>query len=184
MRSYTLFTLFGLKTTISRLGIVCFLAAVPVSAWLAASALPLSFGAALLAGVLSAAMMFICEWLHQLGHAFAARRVGYPMTGVHWHSLFSMSVYPADEPPLPASVHLRRALGGFWVNLVIGLFLMPYAFFMWFEGGARGWMVAFTAVYNFFVLGLGALLPIDIPGRFTNDGGTLLRLWRERTLKR
>jgi len=29
-------------------------------------------------------------------------------------------------------------------------------------------------------LGLGSLFPIDIPGRFTNDGGTLLRLWRER----
>jgi hypothetical protein len=44
----------------------------------------------------------------------------------------------------------------------------------------RGWLVAFTAVYNFFVLGLGALLPIDIPGVFTIDGGTILRYWRER----
>lgn len=162
------------------MGIASFVIAVPVLAWLAASVLSLSFGAALLAGVLSAAVMVICEWLHQLGHAFVARRLGHPMIGVHFHSIFGASIYPADEPPLPAAIHMRRALGGFWVNVVIGLFLLPYAFFLWFDGGVRGWLVAFTALYNLFVLGLGALVPIDIPGRFTDDGGTLLRLWRER----
>jgi hypothetical protein len=184
MRTIHLFTLFGLRTTISSVGIVSFLAAILLLTLTATAMLPLSFLEALLAGALSAVVMFVCEWLHQLGHAYAARSVGHPMIGVHFHSIFGASIYPADEPPLPAALHVRRALGGFWVNVVIGIFLLPYAFFLWFDGGVKGWLVAFTALYNLFVLGLGALVPIDIPGRFTDDGGTLLRLWRERTLKR
>jgi hypothetical protein len=179
MRTYHLFTLFGLKTTISPVGILSFIFVIPLLALLAASTTTISFGAAMLAGGLAAALMLISEWAHQLGHAFAARRLGYPMIGIHVHSIFGASIYPPDEPPLPPAIHIRRALGGFWVNLVIGLFLMPYAFFLWFDGGVRGWVVAFTTLYNFFILGLGSLFPIDIPGRFTNDGGTLLRLWRE-----
>src|SRR5574337_344294 len=179
MRTIHLFTLFGLKTTISRVGIVSFLAAILLLALIASALLPLSLLEAVLAGVLSAVVMFVFEWLHQLGHAYAARAVGHPMIGVHYHSFLSASVYPADEPPLPASLHVRRALGGFWINLVIGIFLLPYGFFLWFDGDVRGWIVAFTALYNLFILGLGALVPIDIPGWFTNDGGTLLRLWRE-----
>lgn len=179
MRAIHLFTLFGLRTTISRLGIVSFLAAILLLTLIATAMLSLSLLEALLAGVFSVVVMFVSEWLHQLGHAFAARAVGHPMIGVHFHSIFGASLYPADEPPLPPSVHVRRALGGFWINVVIGIFLLPYGFFLWFDGGVKGWLVAFTAFYNLFVLGLGALVPIDIPGRFTDDGGTLLRLWRE-----
>jgi hypothetical protein len=36
----------------------------------------------------------------------------------------------------------------------------------------------FSALYNFVILGLGALFPIDIPGVFTNDGGALYNYWR------
>lgn len=181
VRAYTLFTLFRLKTTISPFGVFAsVLIALPVLTLLAALTASLSFGEALSAAILGLGVMFVSEYLHQLGHAFAARRVGYPMIGVHFSTLLSTSVYPRDEPPLPPGVHIRRALGGFWVNVVIGLLLAPYAFFLWFGGGVRGWLVAFTAVYNFFVLGLGALLPIDIPGVFTIDGGTILRYWRER----
>jgi hypothetical protein len=180
MRPIPLFTLFGLKTTISRAGVVSFLFAVPMLALIATMLLPLSFAEAMLAGLLSVLVMFVSEWVHQWGHARAARSVGHPMVGIHYHSLLSGSVYPADEPPLPAAIHARRALGGFWVNIVIGLLLLPLGFFAWFGGGLKGWLFAFSAFYNLFVLGLGALVPIEIPGRFSNDGGTLLRLWRER----
>lgn len=180
MRTVHLFTLFGLKTTISPVGVVSYLISIPVTGWLAASARSLSWVEAALAGVLSAVVMFVSGWLHQLGHARAARDTGYPMVGVHFFSLFSASRYPPGEPPLPPSVHIRRALGGFWVNLLIGLLLLPIGFFAWFEDGVRGWVFAFAALYNLGVLGLGSLLPVDIPGVFTDDGGTLLRYWRER----
>ncbi len=181
MRSIPLFTLFGLKVTISAFGIVSFLVAVPPIAWLAARPLrvPLTFSQAVLAGTLSAIAMFVFEFIHQWGHSRAARSVGYPMTGIHWHSWFSSGIYPADEPPLPPSVHIRRALGGFWINVLIGLLLAPPAIYFWPCGGGVAWVIAFTSVWNFFVLGLGALLPIDIPGVFTTDGGTILHYWRE-----
>ena len=47
MRRIALGTFLGLKTTISRVGIVCFGLAIPLAAWLAATALPLSPGQAL-----------------------------------------------------------------------------------------------------------------------------------------
>jgi hypothetical protein len=102
MRTIPLFTLFDLKTTISPVGIVSFLVAIPLLALIATAMLPLSFLEALLAGVLSAAVMFVSEWTHQYGHARAARSVGHPMIGVHYHSFLSGSVYPADEVQLPA----------------------------------------------------------------------------------
>ena len=179
MRSYTLFTLFGLKTTISSVGIVVYLVSIPVMAWVTAWMRSLTPGSALLAGLLSVPVMFASDWLHQWGHARAARRTGYPMIGIHYHSLFSASQYPPDEPPLPAQVHLQRALGGFWVNMLAGLLVAPLAFYLWPRGGVSGWLAGFTFAWNFLGGGIGALLPIDIPGVFTLDGGTLLRLWRE-----
>ncbi len=179
VRKLSLGTWLGLKVTISVFGIVSFLIAVPPIAWLAARLLPLTFSQAVLAGTLSAIAMFMFEFIHQWGHAWAAKSVGYPMIGIHWHSWFSSGLYPADEPPLPPSVHVKRALGGFWINVLIGLLLAPLAFYFWRRGGVVAWVIAFASVWNFFVLGLGALLPIDIPGVFTIDGGTILHYWRE-----
>jgi len=178
-RSISLGTLFGLKTTISPLGIAWFLVLIPFFAWVAARALSLSLWDAMVAGSLTTTVMYVSEWLHQLGHSLAARRVGYPMIGVHWGWWLSNSVYPKDEPPLPPRTHIQRALGGFWINLLIGLLLAPLAFYAWPRGGLWAWVAGFTAAWNFFVLGLGALTPIDIPGVFTIDGGTILRYWRE-----
>lgn len=170
---------FGLKVTISPWSIASYLAVAVVAAAVTALFFSLPRGEALLAGALTALMMFLCENLHQWGHSRAARRAGYPMIGVHHFSLFSTCLYPADEPPLPPGIHIRRALGGFWINLLIGLLLAPAAINLWPGGGMAGWLTASTAIWNFFVLGLGALLPIDIPGVLTIDGGTILHYWRE-----
>ncbi len=179
MRPIALGTFFGLKTTISFVGIVCFALAIPLTAWLAAAALPLAPGPALLAGVLTAPIMFFSEWLHQWGHARAARRTGYPMIGMHFHSIFAASQYPADEPELPARTHIRRALGGFWVNVLFGLLVAPLAWYLWPRGGVPGWLAGFAFLWNTVGVGFGAFTPIDLPGVFTTDGGTLLRYWRK-----
>jgi hypothetical protein len=181
MQAIKLFSLLGVRTSISPFGLASFALAAFLLAGLASVMSALRLGEALQAGVLGALAMFVFEWLHQMGHALAARRTGYPMTGIFFHSVLSVSQYPPDEPPLPARVHVQRALGGFWINLLIGLFLVPYAFFLSFSGGVAGWVVGFVAFYNLVVLGLGALLPIDIPNVLTTDGGTLRRYWRRTT---
>ena len=43
---------------------------------------------------------------------------------------------------------------------------------------ATPWLAGFGAVTNLIVLGLGALVPLKIPGGGLNDGATLLHYWR------
>src|SRR5262245_38975184 len=71
-----------------------------------------SLGVALLAGLLVVLLHWIADIVHQLGHATAARRTGYPANGIRLWGVLSTTLYPADEPPLPDAVHARRALGG------------------------------------------------------------------------
>jgi hypothetical protein len=184
VRSITLGAFLGLKTTISPLAIVWFFILIPFTGWLAAWALSLSWAEALVAGTISTVVMYVSEWLHQLGHSLAARRVGYPMIGIHWAWWLSTSVYPKEEPSLPPHIHIQRALGGFWINVAIGVLLAPIAVYLWPGGGLGAWAAGFAAAYNFFILGVGALTPIDIPGVFTIDGGTIWRYWRESQRKR
>jgi len=178
MKTIHLFTALGLRTSATPLGLASALLLALVTGGLAAWALPLALGPAALAGLLSALLMFTSEWLHQWGHARAARQVGYPMTGMNFFFIFAASQYPADEPELSARLHIRRALGGWWVNVVLGAALMPVAFYLWPGGGVLAWVSACLAVWNFFVVGLGALIPLYQP--FETDGGTILRYWGKR----
>lgn len=178
MKKLDLFTLVGLRTTISPFGLACFLVAIPLTGWLAARVLNLPLGEAALAGLLSSLFMFASDWLHQWGHANAAKRAGYPMTGMHFFFIFAASQYPPDEPELPARTHLRRALGGWWMNTLLGALLAPLAFYLWPGGGVLAWLAASLAAWNFFVLGLGALVPLYQP--FETDGGTVLKYWGKR----
>lgn len=63
-------------------------------------------------GICVAAYHAVAQFVHQLGHALAARSTGYPMTGVRYEYGFAYSEYPPNEPPLPDSVHIRRSFGG------------------------------------------------------------------------
>ncbi len=179
MRAYPLFTLFGLRTAVTPVAVGAFALVAAALAWLATSQGGLSFAAGWAAGLVCVGVMFVSEWLHQAGHGLAARRTGYPMTGMTFFSVLARSEYPADEPRLPARLHIRRALGGFWVNLLVGAILAG----VWWSGADLGpvgqWGVGFGAVYNFFVLGLGALIPLDIPQVLTTDGGTIWKYWRQ-----
>jgi hypothetical protein len=178
-RPLSLGTWFQIKNTITPLAVLLYLVAAVVIAAIIGPRLGLGWAEALLAGLLTALSMFLFECLHQYGHAWAARSVGYPMRGIFHFSYFSASIYPRDEPSLPPATHIRRALGGFWINLVVGLVFGLVAVWVWPLNTFWGWVTAATAFYNFVVLGLGALLPIDIPGFFTVDGGTILHYWRE-----
>lgn len=57
---------------------------------------------------------------HHAGHATASRTTGFTMSGVRLWGLLGSSLYPADEPPLPTAIHVRRALGGPVASLALG----------------------------------------------------------------
>ena len=147
--------------------------------WVVLSGVALVLGLSLFNVVVGAVMAVVlhwaCEFVHQLGHAWAARRVGHPMTGIRFWGVLSTSLYPLDEPPLPAALHIRRALGGPAASLLLSLVA---ALFVWALRPLDGllWLLAlFLSLESFFVMTLGALLPMSF-----NDGGTLVRWWGKR----
>ena len=83
--------------------------------------LGLSLAHALIGAFIAVLLDTLAVLIHQLGHAWAAQRVGWPMVGISFWSLFSTCLYPADEPELPATLHIRRAVGGPAVSFLVGL---------------------------------------------------------------
>ncbi len=98
------------------------------------------------------------QFVHQLGHAFAARAVGHPMTGIRYEYGFSFSEYPPDEPSLPAAVHIQRSLGGFSGSVL----LLATALALWLRVGrvAHGfkrWALGFV-LFDALLLFIGSVL--------------------------
>ena len=127
---------------------------------------------AVVGGLIGVVLHWLSEFIHQVGHAVAARRTGYPMTGVRFWGVLSTSLYPGDEPALPAAIHIRRALGGPCASLLLALVAAVAAWLLRPVDETPGWIGAFFFLENLLVFGLGALLPLG----FT-DGSTLLE-WR------
>lgn len=127
------------------------------------------------AGLLASLLHYLLETLHQFGHAWAARSTGYPMIGVRYWFLFAASLYPADEPELPAAVHIRRALGGPIFSLLLTIITGLIARLLYPAGALLDWLLLFAFLDNLLVFTLGSLLPLG----FT-DGSTLLYWWSRR----
>jgi hypothetical protein len=121
-------------------------------------------GAALSGGLFLMIWHWVAELLHQYGHALAARQVGHPMIGVHLFTLLGRSIYPADEGTLPASVHIRRALGGPIFSAGITVILAIFALLI-----LPKTIPLIMFLDNLLVFTLGAFMPLG----FT-DGSTLL----------
>jgi hypothetical protein len=130
---------------------------------------------AVLGGLVAALLHWISEIVHNLGHAYAAWRTGYPMRGVRLGPLYllGMSLYPQDEGELPAEVHIRRALGGPIASLLFALLLGLLAWLLG-PGNVLWWISVFAFLDNFFVFTLGGFLPLG----FT-DGSTIL-YWQKK----
>lgn len=132
-------------------------------------------GTAVLTALLATILHFCGEFWHQLGHAWAARRTGWPMSGVMFVWVLAASLYPRDEPELAARIHIWRALGGpaasFLLAVVLGVAvwgIRPYT-------TPIDYLLRFFFLDNLLVFTLGAFLPLG----FT-DGSTLLRYWPHR----
>jgi len=128
--------------------------------------------AAIAGGLVAVLLHWGSDIVHQLGHARAARATGHPMIGIRLWGMLSASVYPSDEGSLPASVHIRRALGGPPASLMLTVIVAAIALALRSLGGVYWWVALFLFLDNLLVLTLGALLPLG----FT-DGSTLLHWW-------
>jgi hypothetical protein len=124
---------------------------------------------AILGGLIAALLQLASEITHQLGHAWAARQTGYPMTGIRLWGVLSTSVYPSNEPALPAATHIRRALGGPMTSLLVSVLAGIFLFALRDRAGVARWIALFFFLDNLLVFTLGAFLPLG----FT-DGSTLL----------
>ncbi len=166
--------LFGLQISILPLGFVGTLAL-----WIGFSAiahyvLGLAFGESVLLGFVATILHWAFEFIHSLGHAFAAKRIGYPMTGITFGVLVVLAAthYPKDEPALPPSIHIRRALGGPIANGLLSILfflILPLWRGNWF------WIGMFALFENLFVYTLQVFLPLGF-----NDGSTILRNLRRK----
>ena len=165
----------GLDIWISPSALVGSVAITLVAAVVFATRAGLSTGEALFGGIVAMLLYWLSDFAHHFGHAIAARRTQYPMTGVLFHTVLGPSVYPRDEPELPGRVHIRRALGGPALSSVVlvvaslGALLIPAR-----TSPLLNALAMFVAAINLFIFGGGAFLPLG----FT-DGSTLLRWWRK-----
>ncbi|MHB8507059.1 MAG: hypothetical protein ACYDGR_00210 [Candidatus Dormibacteria bacterium] len=132
-------------------------------------------GSAVRGGLVLVALHWLAEYLHNLGHAAAARSVGYPMTGVRMgdHLLFGTSLYPDDEPELPPDTHIKRALGGPFGSL--GVAAAGSAASLVSAGTEVGWVPTVFALENLLVFTLGNVVPVGF-----NDASTIIREMKRR----
>lgn len=131
---------------------------------------------ALTAGFLAVPLYWAGEFVHQLGHAWVGRRLGYPMTEMWFRGFLITTLYPRNEPNLPARIHIRRALGGPPVSLALAVVALGIVLVARNALGGPFWALSVLFfIQNFFIFFLGAFLPLG----FT-DGSTLLRYARQR----
>ena len=105
---------------------------------------------------------------HQIGTIAAARSVGAPMRGVVFTATLAYNTYP-EEPRLPATVHMLRALGGPAGNLLLGVVALKLH-----RRHPRIRALAYLGWLN-VLFTCAALAPIP-----TMDGGAAIRAWRQR----
>jgi hypothetical protein len=173
MQTRRLGKIYGLDISVSPSALVWLAALWGILAVVGVALLHLSLVEAVVGALLATLLHVVGEILHQIGHARAARQTGYPMTGVRLWGVFGMSIYPPDEPALPAAVHIRRALGGPTFSLLVSVVALVILIVMsLFSKGLPFWLSLFFFLDNLFTFTLGSFLPLG----FT-DGSTIF-YWR------
>jgi hypothetical protein len=174
MKTIHLGKLFGLQIGILPLAFVGTLVLWILFTVIARSGFNIPFSESILMGFIATLLHWTFELIHSLGHAYAAKRTGHPMTGITFGAMavFALTHYPKDEPELSPSIHIRRALGGPIINGLLSIvfyFLLPLWRGNWF------WIGMFAFVENLFVYTLQIFLPLSF-----NDGGTILKNLRRK----
>ena len=171
MKDYHLGTLGGLRLSARPSAALGALGLWALLGGLAYAVLDLPYATALGAGLAATGLHVGSEIVHHLGHAWAARRTGYPMAGIQMWGVFGASIYPSDEPVLPPATHIRRALGGPLASLL--LTLIAGAVTLLLSAGLARWLGLFWFLDNLFVFTLQVFLPLGF-----NDGATIWHWWK------
>lgn len=119
-------------------------------------------------GFLAVVLHWASDVFHQAGHAWAAHTTGHPSVGVHFWAIFSTIRYPANEPALPAAIHLRRAWGGPAASALLSLLGLLWVLMARDSSNVWRWLALFFFLDNFLVLTLQAAIPMGF-----NDGATI-----------
>jgi len=143
--------------------------------WLAATFTSLRFISdnmllAIVIGLGISLLHWAALFAHHFGHALAARGTGYPMVGVRLWWWLATSLYSRDEPTLPPTIHIRRALGG---PLASFAFFAAASLIAWalLSQDIGGWFLAgYAALDSLLIFGIGSLIPLGF-----NDGSTLIQ---------
>ena len=177
MSEYRLGRVASLDLTAVPLAIVGSILLLVLLSGIAIAVLHMPVGEAIVGGLIAVVLHWVSGIAHQFGHAWAARRTGYPMTGIRlgtW-GLLGTSLYPPDEPALPAAIHIRRAWGGPIGSLLFALVAAVAALILRNVSSMLWWVGVFFFLDNLTVFARGAFLPLG----FT-DGSTLLYWWGKR----
>ena len=176
-KEYQIGKLAGLRLSVEPLFIVGTIVLWIVLSGIGSLLLDLPFSQAVMGGLIAALLYWFSEIIHQLGHAYAARRTGYPMVGIHLgkYLFFGVSLYPENEEPLPAKIHIRRALGGPVSSLVFTVVTGVVALILYPRNDILSWIALVVSMINLLVFTIGPFLPLG----FT-DGSTLLKWWGRR----
>ncbi len=173
-RTSTLFTLMGLRVTITPMALVAYVA-LAVALMLVGLLIGLTFVEALAGGLIAALLHYLLSFAHHLGHAIAAQRTGYPMTGVHFWGILGLSLYPRDEPALPGRVHIQRALGGPLMSGAISIALAVLAAIVRPPDNLLDWLIVFALTDNVLTYTLGVLLPLRTLVGIETDMDTIMK---------
>ena len=173
MRKFCIGRVYGLDLIVEPQFIIACLGVSGVAAALGMLLLHKSISNAVLGGLAFGVLHALSVFLHDFGHAIAARSTGYPMTGIEFgrYGLLATTLYPPAEPPLPGRIHIRRALGGPLMSFGVAVILGGLTFVLARQSVAW-WVVLVGSWHNLLSFTLQVLLPVPWA-----DGGTLAQ-WR------
>ena len=133
---------------------------------------------ALAAGLGSAFLHYVSELLHNMGNAWAARKVKHPMEGVLFWGLLATSLYPRDEKGVSPRDHIQRALGGPLASLIVSLVTGIQLLVVSPQAALLPPAIPFIAMFlfwdNLLIFTIGAILPLGF-----SDGSTILQYWKK-----
>lgn len=129
----------------------------------------------LMAALLATLGYYLCLAIHHTGHYLAGLYAGYPFERLHLYWAIARDVYPPNEPPLAANIHLRRALGGPAASILAALACLLLALIS--PGGILRFVFLSGLWANLLIFTLGALIPA-----FGLDGDVIRRYWPQRRL--
>jgi hypothetical protein len=172
MKPRTFITIWDVQLQTSQTGLIASVGLWVVLALVSGAFLGLSVGTAVIFAFLATLLHWLDTFGHHLGHVYAAKKVGYPMLSVRMWYLLATERYPKDEPTLPAETHIKRALGGPIMSLILALLGTGLVWVLRPLGDVWFYLAVFFVLENFFVFFIGSLFPLG----FT-DGSTILFWW-------